>query len=181
MSTITIKPLVPVEDALRGDRPVRVLFVCLGNICRSPLAEGVFRHHVDQAGLTDRFEIDSAGTGRWHVGEPPDPRMRSTARERGLSLDDQRGRQAQGSDLRYYDHIFTMDRSNLHDVLFLDPQGANSYRVRLFREFDPDPEDYQVPDPYSGQQEGFDLVFDIVDRTSAVILGKLVKAYQLRA
>ncbi|MEL6445256.1 MAG: low molecular weight protein-tyrosine-phosphatase [Bacteroidota bacterium] len=181
MSTITIKPLVPVEDALRGDRPIRVLFVCLGNICRSPLAEGVFRHHVDRAGLTDRFEIDSAGTGRWHVGEPPDPRMRGTARDRGLSIDDQRARQAQGTDLRYYDHIFTMDRSNLHDVLFLDPQGANSYRVRLFREFDPDPEDYQVPDPYSGQQEGFDLVFNIVDRTSAVILSKLTDAYQLRA
>jgi protein-tyrosine phosphatase len=161
------------------DRPVRVLFVCLGNICRSPLAEGLFRHHVEQEGLSGRFEIDSAGTGPWHVGEQPDPRMRSTASRHGLDISQQRGRQLQRQDLLYYDHVFVMDKHNLHDALSLDPDGDHGTRVRLFREFDPQPGDYQVPDPYSGGQRGFDEVFEIVDRTSRVILARLNDIYAL--
>jgi len=161
------------------DRPVRVLFVCLGNICRSPLAEGVFRHLVEEEGLADRFEIASAGTGPWHVGEQPDPRMRSTARRRGIDISGQRGRQLQRKDLHHFDHVFVMDKHNLHDTLSLDPDGDHGTRVRLFREFDPHPEEYQVPDPYTGGQEGFDRVYEIVERTARRILDRMKEIYEL--
>ena len=161
--------------------PIRILFVCMGNICRSPLAEGYFRHLVEEQGLSDRFEIDSAGTGPWHVGEAPDARMRSTARRHGLSLEDLRGRQVQRRDLYDYDHVFVMDKHNLHDTLALDPNGDHGTRVRLFREFDPEPEGYQVPDPYTGGQQGFERVYDIVERTSRAILDRFREIYDLDA
>lgn len=162
-----------------SDRPIHVLFVCLGNICRSPLAEGAFRKMVVEAGFEDRFEIDSAGTGQWHVGQKADARMRSTAKRRGVDLDDIRARQVARGDLHQFDHIFAMDRSNLHDMLYLDPDGDHSTRVRLFREFDPEPDDYQVPDPYYGGPNGFDNVFDIVERTSEAILDRFREIYGL--
>ncbi len=161
------------------DRPVRVLFVCLGNICRSPLAEGMFRHLVEREGLDQYFDIDSAGTGPWHAGEPPDARMRATAKRRGLDIDYQRARQLQRNDLAWYDHVFVMDKHNLHDTLALDPDGDHGTRVRLFREFDPEPEHYQVPDPYTGGQSGFDSVYDIVERTAQAILDRLKEIYDL--
>ena len=172
---------VPDPDPLpeASARPVRVLFVCLGNICRSPLAEGVFQHKVVEAGLGDRFEVDSAGTGGWHVGAPPDRRMRATAAAHGTPIDQLQARQLTASDLRYYDHVFAMDRDNLHDTLYLDPAGDHGTRVRLFREFDPDPDDYQVPDPYYGGGEGFERVYSIVDRTTSAILARLRTAYGL--
>lgn len=162
-----------------SDQPILVLFVCLGNICRSPLAEGVFRQKVEEAGLEDRFEIDSAGTGSWHVGDLPDARMMRTAAGHGVDLSDLRGRQVQPEDLDRFDHIFAMDRNNLHDTLYLDPEGDHGTRVRLFREFDPEPDDYQVPDPYYGGVDGFEHVFDIVDRTSDAILVRLREIYGL--
>ncbi|MDX1438264.1 MAG: low molecular weight protein-tyrosine-phosphatase [Rubricoccaceae bacterium] len=162
-----------------SDRPIRVLFVCLGNICRSPLAEGIFREKVNTAGLGNRFEVDSAGTGSWHVGDRPDARMMRTASGRGIDLSGLRGRQVQREDLERFDHVFVMDRSNLHDTLYLDPNGDHGTRVRLFREFDPEPDDYQVPDPYYGGPDGFDHVFDIVERTSEAILERLREIYGL--
>lgn len=162
-----------------SDRPVRVLFVCLGNICRSPLAEGVFQAKVDAADLSARVEVDSAGTGAWHVGNPPDRRMQATAEARGTDIGMLRGRQLERSDLDDFDHVFVMDRSNLHDTLYLDPEGEHSTRVRLFREFDPEPGDYQVPDPYYGGDAGFDNVYDIVDRTTDAILNRLRTAHGL--
>jgi protein-tyrosine phosphatase len=159
-----------------------VLFVCLGNICRSPLAEGVFRRKVGEAGLADRFEIDSAGTGHWHVGEAPDVRMRNTASRRGVDLSACRARQLKRGDLvgdLAYDHVFVMDKANLNDTLYLDPSGDHGTRVRLFREFDPEPDDYQVPDPYYSGPEGFDRVYAIVDRTAEVILSRLREVYGL--
>ncbi len=165
----------------RPDRPVRVLFVCMGNICRSPLAEGLFRRMVEGDGLGDAFEIDSAGTGAWHVDEPPDPRMRSTARRRGLDIGALRGRQLTRADLHGYDHVFVMDKTNLHDALALDPDGDHGTRIRLFREFDPEPEDYQVPDPYTGGQQGFERVYDIAERTSRAVLDRLKAIYELEA
>ncbi|NNF58712.1 MAG: low molecular weight phosphotyrosine protein phosphatase [Rhodothermaceae bacterium] len=162
-----------------ADRPIRVLFLCLGNICRSPLAEGVFRAKVEEAGLATHFEIDSAGTGPWHAGEPPDARMRSTAQKNGVDLGTIRGRQLSKADLDRFDHIFAMDKSNLHDALFLDPGGDHGTRIRLFREFDPDPGDYQVPDPYYGGPSGFDHVYAIVDRTAQAILERLYTAHRL--
>jgi len=159
-----------------------VLFVCLGNICRSPLAEGVFRKKVEEAGLADKFEIDSAGTGSWHVGESPDVRMRAAAARRGLDLSGIRARQIHRGDLvgaRAYDHVFVMDKTNLNDTLYLDPTGDHGTRVRLFREFDPEPDDYQVPDPYYGGPEGFDRNYEIVDRTAEAILKRLRDVYGL--
>ncbi|ARA91713.1 protein tyrosine phosphatase [Rhodothermaceae bacterium RA] len=161
------------------DPMTRVLFVCLGNICRSPLAEGVFRHYVRKAGLEDHIEVDSAGTGSWHVGEPPDRRMRRTAEAHGISLDGQRARQFEKEDLERFDHIFAMDKENLQDILYLDDGDAYGHKVRLFREFDPEPGDYQVPDPYYGGPQGFENVFQIVDRTARTLLHRLVEEYDL--
>ena len=149
---------------------LRVLFVCLGNICRSPLAEGVFRHHVGAAGLASRIFIASAGTGGWHAGEPPDPRMCQTARKRGIDLSRQRARKLSRSDLDAFDLVLVMDEQNLADVRAL--AGSDPANVRLFREFDPEGRG-EVPDPYYGGPEGFDHVFEIVDRTSRALLAQL--------
>ena len=165
--------------ATATDEKVRVLFVCLGNICRSPLAEGVFRRVVEEHGLADLFEIESAGTGHWHIGEPPDERMRQTARSKGLSIDEQRARQFAEEDLAHFDHIFVMDKENLNDVLYFDQDERYGGKVRLFREFDPEPGDYQVPDPYFGGARGFDNVYDIVDRTSRMLLHRLIEEHGL--
>ena len=159
------------------DRPVRVLFVCLGNICRSPVAEGLFQDRVVAAGRAADVEVDSAGTGGWHVGAPPDRRMAETAARRGTSLGRLRARQLTAADLGHYDHVFVMDKDNLHDTLALDPGGDHGTRVRLFREFDPEPGDHQVPDPYYGGPDGFDHVYDIADRTTTAILGRLAEIY----
>ncbi len=159
--------------------PVGVLFVCLGNICRSPLAEGVFRHQVEKAGLSAHFRIDSAGTGAWHMGQEPDLRMRQTALRHGISLDGQKARQVSEGDLKTFDHILVMDKDNLHDVLFHDHDGQYGHKVRLLREFDTDPGDFQVPDPYYGGEQGFEGVFQIVSRSTHVLLHRLIAEYEL--
>jgi len=164
-------------DPGSGSAPVSVLFVCMGNICRSPLAEGVFRKAVEDAGASDRFATESAGTGSWHVGEPPDRRMSETAVRHGVSLEGQTARQFQRMDLERYDHIFVMDRNNLQDVLHFDADTRYGHKVRLFREFDPDPGDFQVPDPYYGGDQGFENVFAIVDRTARNILARLMEEH----
>jgi len=159
--------------------PIRIQFVCLGNICRSPLAKVVFRDKVNDAGLEDHFDIVSSGTGNWHVDEKADDRMCETAQRKGLSLEDHRASQFQAEDLETYDHIFVMDKSNLNDVLHLDEDDEHGGKVRLFREFDPEPDDYQVPDPYHGGREGFQNVYEIVDRTADMLLHHLVDEYDL--
>ncbi len=159
--------------------PIRIMFVCLGNICRSPLAAGVFREKVEAAGLAERFEIASSGTGNWHVGEQADARMRSTAQGYGLSIEAHRAQQFVVDDFGQYDHVFVMDKSNLHDVLFLDEEDVHSGTVRLFREFDPQPGDFQVPDPYHGGEQGFENVYAIVDRTAQAILERLIDEHDL--
>lgn len=158
-------------------RPVRVLFVCLGNICRSPVAEGVFRQKVRDAGLEDLIEIDSAGTGAWHVGNPPDRRMTATAKRYGVDLTTQRARQFVDTDLADFDHILAMDKSNLHDILYLDEGDDFGQRVTLFRQWDPEPGDYNVPDPYYGGDQGFEEVYGIVDRTTDALLKGLAAHY----
>ena len=159
--------------------PIHIQFVCLGNICRSPLAEVVFRDKVVDANLDDHFEIDSSGTGDWHVGDGADARMRQTAHRHDLSLSEHRASQFQEDDLERYDHIFVMDKSNLNDVLYFDEEDKHNGKVRLFREFDPEPDDYQVPDPYYGGRDGFENVFDIVDRTADTLLEQLIDEYDL--
>jgi len=159
------------------ERPYRILFVCLGNICRSPLAEGVFRHHVVQAGLAHRFEIRSAGTGGWHAGEPPDRRMCATARARGIDISHQRARQLSAADLQQHDLVLAMDRENLRNIRALG-RGELEHVV-LFRTFDPEPETGEVPDPYYGGEEGFSRVFTIVDRTARALLQHLRREHGL--
>ena len=154
------------DDPQNTERPVRVLFVCMGNICRSPLAEALFRHHIGALGLTHGFEVASCGTGGWHVGQGADRRTVAEARTRGVSLDAHRARQFKAADLAHYDHIFVMDRDNLMDVLALDADDAHGHKVRLLRELDETPEDYAVPDPYYGGTDGFARVHDILDRTT---------------
>jgi protein-tyrosine phosphatase len=149
----------------------RVLFVCLGNICRSPLAEGVFLHLVRGAGLVDRFEVDSAGTGDWHVGEWPDPRSVEVARRHGVELPS-RARQVTRDDLDTFDHVLAMDRENLRELQRLARPGARA-ETRLLRAHDPVRDGDDVPDPYYGGPSGFDLVYDMVHRSCAALLAEL--------
>ncbi len=146
----------------------KLLFVCTGNICRSPLAHGVFQKMADDGGLGQRFELESAGIQGYHVGENADPRMRSTAAQRGMPFSHLVRRFVSG-DIEYYDYIFAMDRGHYDHILRL--AGGRAPNLRMYREFDPQASAaYDVPDPYYGGQSGFDDVFDIVHRTSAEIL-----------
>lgn len=151
--------------------PTRVLFVCLGNICRSPAAEAAFASLLQEAGLSDRFVLDSAGTGGWHVGELADRRMRSAAERRGIPMTS-RARQVAREDFEHFDHILAMDASNLADLQRLAP-ARHVHKIRLFREFDPEGAGEDVPDPYYGTAEDFDEVLDIVTRTGRHLLAEL--------
>ncbi|MEQ9569311.1 MAG: low molecular weight protein-tyrosine-phosphatase [Longimicrobiales bacterium] len=164
------------DSSLDPPGTVSVLFVCLGNICRSPLAEGVFRHRVEEAGLQDRIRIDSAGTGGWHVGEPPDARSREVARAHGVSLDGQSARRVSPDDLRRWDWIVAMDRANLDDLERLRERHGGDGRIVLLRDFDPEPGDGEVPDPYYGGPQGFDRVYEMVDRSCAALLERVLEA-----
>jgi protein-tyrosine phosphatase len=149
----------------------RVLFVCLGNICRSPAAEAVFASLVSDAGMQRRFAIDSAGTGRWHVGDPADARMRDAAQRRGIAITSI-ARQVVPADFEAFDLILAMDATNLAALRRLAP-AAHRSKIRLFRELDPDAAGADVPDPYYGGPEGFDDVLDIVTRTGRAWLTEL--------
>lgn len=147
---------------------VNVLFVCLGNICRSPSAEGVFRHLVDRAGLAQSIITDSAGTGAYHVGQPPDTRAQAAARSRGIDLSDLRARQAVANDFHLFDYVIAMDHSNHEDLLSLCPFGQES-RLHLFLTFAPEAKQTEVPDPYYGDA-GFDAVLDMLEVASQGLL-----------
>jgi protein-tyrosine phosphatase len=157
-----------------GGARVRLSFVCLGNICRSPTAEAVMRHLVRQAGLQDRILIDSAGTGDWHVGEPRDRRSSEVGRRRGIPLSG-RARQFVPPDFDRFEFVLAMDRQNLVNLQRLAPDGAARDKVRLLRSFDPTviEGDDEVPDPYFGGPEGFDQVFDICLRACQGLLDHL--------
>ena len=152
---------------------VSVLFVCMGNICRSPTAEGVFRHHVAEAGLEDRFEIDSAGTHAYHVGEPPDRRAQEAATRRGFSLAEIRARRVAADDFERFHYIIAMDEDNLA-MLHEQADGAHRDKIRLFLEFGTGPET-EVPDPYYGGATGFERVLDLVEDASRGLLEVLSK------
>ncbi|MGP0565265.1 low molecular weight protein-tyrosine-phosphatase [Nitrospina sp. 32_T5] len=151
-------------------KTIEICFVCLGNICRSPLAEGVFQHLVNSQKLQEKIIIDSAGTGNWHVGSPPDRRMESTARKKGVRLTSI-AQQFQPGDFRRFDLVIAMDRSNLQSLEYMCPPEVAGQKLKLFRSFDPQANgDLDVPDPYYGGQSGFEDVFEIVNRTCPQIL-----------
>jgi protein-tyrosine phosphatase len=155
---------------------VRILFVCLGNICRSPTAEGVLRRLVDEAGLADAIEVRSAGTGGWHVGHPPDPRATQAAARRGTVLDGA-ARQVADTDFAQFDLLLAMDAENLAELRRRAPAGYPPQRIRLLREFDPAAVaagDLDVPDPYYGGTDGFDAVLDMVEAAGRGLLDALV-------
>lgn len=148
---------------------MRVLFVCLGNICRSPLAEAVFRSLVQSRGLDLHYTVDSAGTGPWHTGQRPDWRSVEVGLRNGVQLTG-RARQVEARDLVNCDYIIVMDRQNLADLLALAHANNSPPRFRLLRDFDPEPGDSQVPDPYFGDADGFDRVYEIVLRCCSALL-----------
>ncbi len=155
---------------------VRVLFVCMGNICRSPLAQGVFEGVLRCEELEGEVFVDSAGTGRWHVGEPPDERALSAASLRGLDISAQRARQLRPEDCETFDYILTMDEENYRTVCSL---CRGSAVVRPFLDFADSPE-REVPDPYHGGPDGFERVLDLVEKASEGLLEDIRERYLSR-
>ena len=150
----------------------KLLFVCLGNICRSPAAEGVMKQVVKDAGLADAVFIDSAGTAGWHAGKRADQRMRAAAANRGLELTSL-ARQVQDRDLADFDLVLVMDRSNQADIRAFDRQGRYQDKVRLFCDFCTEHEETEVPDPYYGGAEGFEKVLDLLEDGCAGVLQRV--------
>lgn len=153
-----------------------MLFVCLGNICRSPTAHGVFETMVRQAGLEDRIQVDSSGTGDWHVGKAPDARAVAEAKGRGYDLSHLRARQVTVEDFHEFDLIIAMDHSNLADLKAMEPADGKA-EVRLFLEFAPGADVDEVPDPYYGGAEGFSRVFQLVESASNGLLAHIMEDY----
>ena len=153
---------------------VKVLFVCLGNICRSPSAHGVFQQLVTKAGLQHQIEVDSAGTGAWHIGKPPDKRAIAAASKRGYDLSPLRARQFKADDLQQFDYVLAMDKENLQDMLAAK-QSAPRGRVGLFLEFDKNSEYTEVPDPFYGGSKGFERVLDLIESASHGLLEHIQK------
>ena len=150
----------------------RILFVCLGNICRSPMAEGTFRHLIEQKGLQHLVEIDSAGTGAWHVGEPPDDRATATALHRGIDISGQSARKVRSEDFEFYDYILAMDQENHMNLIRMAPDEHRK-KVRLFLEFASNQPEREVPDPYYGGAGGFENVLDLVQAASRGLLAEI--------
>jgi low molecular weight protein-tyrosine phosphatase len=154
---------------------MRILFVCMGNICRSPTAEGVMRALLRDEGLDGRIELDSAGTGSWHAGNPPDARATAAARARGIALEGA-ARQVTAADFDSFDLLLAMDRDNERELLARAPDGAARAKVRLLREFDPEAVaagDLDVPDPYYGGPNGFERVLDLVQAACRGLLAEV--------
>lgn len=157
-----------------SDAPTSVLFVCLGNICRSPLAEGIFRHQAEISGLADRFEVDSAGTGAYHTGEPPDSRSIAVAAAHGVRLTGT-ARQVTVGDFGRFDVIVAMDGSNRRSLRRLRDGRA---RIVMMRDYDPEAGDPDVPDPYYGGPDGFERVYRILERACEGLLDELADAHR---
>lgn len=156
---------------------ISVLMVCLGNICRSPMAEGVFRHLVEEEGLAHRIRVDSAGTGSWHVGESPDIRSARTAARHGIHLEGS-ARQVQPEDFRKFDYLVAMDESNLENLERLRDSVGGEAALYLLREFDPrGGPGAEVPDPYYGGPRGFEDVYEMVQRSCRGLLEHILSEH----
>jgi protein-tyrosine phosphatase len=157
---------------------VKVLFVCMGNICRSPTAEAVFRHYVEKAGLAGQILIDSAGTHDYHVGDEPDARTQRAANQRGYDMSKLRGRQVEAGDFSRFDYLLAMDEANLDILQRLRPQAARSH-LGLFLDFAERHAEREVPDPYYGGEDGFERVLDMVEDAAAGLLRQIRERHLL--
>lgn len=158
--------------AITRENPYKLCFVCLGNICRSPTAEGLFIHKVREAKLENYFYIDSAGTAAYHVGEGANSKSQATANKYGIRLPS-RARKFEYADLEDFDLILAMDAENFSNIHDLDRRDRFVHKIKLMRDFDPNPENGSVPDPYYGGQQGFENVFQILDRSCNALLDEL--------
>ncbi len=167
---------IPVDQPITRDNHYKICFVCLGNICRSPTAEGIFQHLINEQELENYFEIDSAGTSAYHVGESANSKSQRTAQKHGITLRS-KSRQFKNADLDYYDLILAMDNENLHNVRHM-ANSNHENKIGRMRDFDPRPDDGEVPDPYYGGPEGFENVFQIVKRSCENLLDELEEHVQ---
>lgn len=163
---------------MSANNRVSVLFVCMGNICRSPTAEGVFRARVRAAGLERQIRIDSAGTHDYHVGRPPDARAREAASDRGYDLDELRARQVSAADFVDFDLVLAMDRDNLASLRRRCP-AEHRHKLRLFLSFSRRFPNLEVPDPYYGGRQGFQQVLDMVEDAASGLLDELTRLHAL--
>lgn len=154
---------------------MKILFVCLGNICRSPAGEGVFTKKLKEAGLEENFEVDSAGTVSYHIGDTADERMIKHCRERGYDITPHRARLLIKTDLKEYDLILAMDRSNYRNILALDRNGEYSHKVRMMTEFVRSERVAEVPDPYYDGPEAFHYVIDLLEEGSDNLLKEILE------
>ncbi len=157
-----------------SSKPIGVLFVCTGNICRSPTAEAVFRHQVEEAGLEAHFRIDSAGTHGYHIGDPPDPRSIATALARGVDMRSLRARKVSANDFKEFDHIFAMDGGHFSHLRTMADQDG---RLAMYLTAE---DHIDVPDPYYGGQKDFDLVYRLIEEETARLLKRLISQYSLK-
>ena len=166
------------QTLMNNIKPIKVLFVCMGNICRSPSAEGVFRSLVEENQLSTVIETDSAGTHAYHVGEAPDPRAQATAMSRDIDLSDLRGRRFVPADFNNFDYVLAMDESNYQVMDAQDP-GDGKARLNLFLEFASNHNEKEVPDPYYGGNQGFERVFNMIQDASEGLLEHIRKQHNL--
>ena len=152
----------------------KVLFVCLGNICRSPLAEAIFKHKVRERGVEHLFEADSCGTSNYHIGDLPDERTLANARKNGIKIH-HFGRQLSTTDLENFDVILAMDNSNYHNIMRLPNAMGHKEKIKLMRSYDSVQQGEDVPDPYYGGERGFQEVFVILDRSMDQLIDELLK------
>jgi protein-tyrosine phosphatase len=161
---------------MTNKEPIKVLFVCMGNICRSPTAHGVFQSLVDEQGLGKSIQVDSAGTHSYHSGSPPDRRSQATAQSHGINLKGQRARRFVSSDFTEFDYLLGMDLANLDNMLSLKPDDETRARAKLMLEYSDRFEQQEIPDPYFGD-DGFDLVFDMIDDAARGLLKDIRSQY----
>jgi len=154
------------------DKKISVVFVCMGNICRSPTAEAVFRHYVESAGMSAQITIDSAGTHDYHIGDKPDARAQHAAQQRGYDMSKLRGRQVEQADFRRFDYVLAMDAANLAILQRITPPGSNT-RAQLFLEYARHHRERDVPDPYYGGADGFERVLDMVEDAAQGLLQEI--------
>ena len=153
---------------------IKVLFVCMGNICRSPTAEGVFHKLIKDLEMADHFMIDSAGTHAYHVGENPDHRAQMTAKQRGVNLSQIQARKVHANDFEHFDHILAMDGDN-YQLLFDGCPEQYQHKIKVFLDYAPEHPETDVPDPYFGGQNGFEHVFDLVEDASRGFYHSVIK------